>query len=342
MMTDVPPFSRAIRNGVDRRRILRAAGLLLAAVAVPQRIAAAEKPLRLAAVKFGSLSWLVETIRQLELDKKAGLVFEVVDVANNQAGPVALLSDGADVIVSDWTWSMRQRGLGEKLRFSPYSAALGSLVVPEGSPIKDIAGLKGKSLGVAGSPIDKSWLLLRAYATKTLGQDMASYARPSFGAAPLLNEEIRSGRIDAVLNFWPFAARLTGSGFRSILTVTEVMKDLGIDPVPALVGFTWKEEYEKSNGAAVATLLEVARQANAVLATDDAAWERLRPIVKPASDGEFKAIIAAYRAGIPGPWGAAEEASAKKLMQVLVDAGDAELMGHGTVFDPKLFRHATT
>lgn len=327
---------------MDRRRLLRAAGLTLAASALPRPLIAAAAPLRLASVKFGSLSWVIETIRALGLDKKAGLEIQVVDVANNQAGPVALLSGGADVIVSDWTWSMRQRGLGEKLRFSPYSSALGAVVVPAESDIKDIAGLKGKALGVAGSAIDKSWLLLRAYAKKTIGQDMAEYARPSFGAAPLLNEELRSGRIDAVLNFWTFAARLTGGGFRSILTVSDVMKDLGIDPVPALVGFTWKEEYEAAHGAEIAALLEAVRQANAVLATDDSAWERLRPLVKPASDGEFKAIIASYRSGIPGPWGAAEEEAAKKLMQVLVDAGDAELMGHGTVFDPKLFRHATT
>jgi len=327
---------------MDRRRLLQATGAAVAAAAVPRPLRAAGTPLRLASVKFGSLSWVIETIRARELDTKLGIDIQVVDVANNQAGPVALLSRGADVIVSDWTWSMRQRGLGEKLRFSPYSSALGAIVVPDQSEIKDIAGLKGKTLGVAGSPIDKSWLLLRAYAKKVIGQDMADYARASYGAAPLLNEELKSGRIDAVLNFWTYAARLTGSGYRSVLTISDVMKDLGIEPVPALVGFTWREDYETEHGTELAALLEAVREANAVLATDDAAWERLRPLVKPASDGEFKAIIAGYRSGIPGPWGAAEEEAAKKLMQVLLDTGDAELVGRGTVFDPKLFRHATT
>jgi NitT/TauT family transport system substrate-binding protein len=158
----------------------------------------------------------------------------------------------------------------------------------------------------------------------------------------LLAEEMRAGRMDAVLNYWTYAARLTGSGFKEILSISDVMKDLGIDPVPALVGFVWKESYEAAHGKEVATLLDVVRQANAMLATDDAAWERLRPIVKPASDGEFKAIVAAYRAGIPKPWGTAEVASAKKLMDVLVGAGDAELMGHGTEFDAKLFHDAAS
>lgn len=327
---------------IDRRRLLASTGLSLAAAAVPWPLRAGSNPLRLASVKFGSLSWVIATIHALELDKKAGLAIEVIDVASNQAGPVALLASGADVIVSDWTWAMRQRALGEKLKFSPYSSALGSVVVPEKSEISGIGGLEGKALGVAGSAIDKSWLLLRAYSKKVLGRDMAQYAHPSFGAAPLLAEEIRSGRIDAVLNFWTYAARLTGSGFKEILTIDDVMKDLGIDPVPALVGFIWKEDYEAAHGREIAQLLGIVQEANAVLAADDGAWERLRPLVKPASDGEFRSIIASYRAGIPKQWGDAEVKSAQKLMQVLVEAGDAELMGHGTEFDPKLFHHAET
>ncbi|WP_439544574.1 ABC transporter substrate-binding protein [Hyphomicrobium sp.] len=328
---------------IDRRRLLASAGAGLVAAAVPRAVhAAAAGTLRLASVKYGSLSWVIETIRALELDKKAGLALDVVEVASNQAGPVALLAGGADVIVSDWTWAMRQRSLGEKLKFSAYSSALGGVVVADNSPITGISGLDGKTLGVAGSAIDKSWLLLRAYSKKTIGQDMASYAHPQFGAAPLLAEQIRSGRIDAVLNFWTHAARLTGSGFKEILSIESVMKDLGIDPVPALVGFIWKESFEEAHSAQIEKLLNVVREANAVLATDDSAWDRLRPIVKPKSDGEYRSIMAAYRAGIPKPWGTAEIESARKLMQVLVDAGDAELMGRGTQFDVKLFHHATS
>lgn len=327
---------------IDRRRFLAHGGLALAMLAVPAPLRAAGAPLRIASVKYGSLAWVIETIRALELDRKAGLELEVIEVASNQAGPVALLSNGADVIVSDWTWAMRQRTLGEKLKFAPYSSALGSLVVPEHSDIKGIEDLKDKTLGVAGSAIDKSWILLRAYAQKQIGQDIARFAHPSFGAPPLLAEELRSGRIDANLNFWTHAARLTGSGFKEILTVSDIMKKLGIDPVPSLVGFIWKEEYEAAHGRELATFLKIVADANAVLATDDTAWERLRPLVRPASDGEFRAIIAAYRAGIPKPWGPAELQSAKKLMAVLVDAGDAELMGHGTEFDAKLFHNAAS
>ncbi|AHB49155.1 ABC transporter substrate-binding protein [Hyphomicrobium nitrativorans NL23] len=329
---------------IDRRRLLCGTGLAVAAGFVPWPLAAGGSgaPLRLASVRFGSLSWVIETVRALELDTKAGLPIEVIEVASNQAGPVALLGNGADVIVSDWTWAMRQRALGEKLKFAPYSSAVGALVVPNDSDIHGVQDLQGRQLGVAGSAIDKSWLLLRAYSQRLIGRDMARYARASYGAAPLLNEELRSGRIEAVLNFWTYAARLTGTGYREVISVGEIMKALGVDPVPSLVGFIWKESYEATNARELQTLLAVVQEANRILATDDSAWDRLRPLVKPESDGEFEAIKAAYRAGIPDAWGSAQTEAAKKLMEVLIEAGDAELIGHGTNFDPGLFHHAAT
>jgi NitT/TauT family transport system substrate-binding protein len=328
---------------ITRRDVLWGTALTVAGSSLPRLARATPAPLRVASVKFGSLSWVLETIRAEGLDKKAGVEFTVIEVASNQAGPVALLSDGADIIVSDWTWAMRQRSLGEALKFSPYSSALGALVVPQNSAVNDLVGLEGKSLGVAGSAIDKSWLLLRAYSRRKTGRDIAKIATTSFGAAPLLYEEIRAGRIDAVLNFWTYAARLTGSGFKSVLTISDVMKDLGIDPIPALVGFIWKEKLEAKDSARIAAFLSAVNEANALLLTNDGAWERLRPLVKPGSDGEFRALIASYRAGIPTRgWGEGETASAQKLMEVLVEAGDAELMGKGTHFDAKLFHNAAS
>jgi NitT/TauT family transport system substrate-binding protein len=327
---------------ISRRTLLGCAASMLAGAGLPARLRAATPALRVASVKYGSLSWVLETIRAEGLDKKAGIDIEVVDLASNQAGPVALLANGADIIVSDWTWAMRQRSLGEKLRFAPYSSALGALVVPKDSSILSLRDLDGRTLGVAGSAIDKSWLLLRAYSQKALGKDIAAVASTSFGAAPLLTEEIRSGRIDAVLNFWTHAARLTGSGFKSILSMKDVMKELGIDPVPSLVGFIWREEFEAAQGARIAAFLSAVAEANTLLAKSDAPWQRLKPLVKPATDAEFQAIIASYRAGIPGSWGEGEMRSAEKLMSLLVAAGDAELMGSGTKFDAKLFYHAAS
>lgn len=295
-------------------------------------------PLRVASVKFGTLGWLLETIKAEGLDKKHGLDLRIVDISNNQSSPIALYGGSADVVVSDWTWALRQRGMGEDLRFAPFSSSLGAVMVPEGSSIKTLADLEGKKLGVAGSAVDKSWLLLRAYTKKMLGKDLADLATPQYGAAPLLAEQLRDGRLDAVLNFWTFAARLEGTGFRRVISIRDVIKELGVDPPPALVGFIWQQKTEQKLGAQIKALLAAAAEGNAILASSDAAWERLRPLVKATSDKEFAALKSAYVAGVPGPWTDGDMQSAEKIMNLLIEGGDTELVGHDTRFDRKLFQ----
>ncbi len=98
---------------IDRRGILIAGGAVLASTAMPRVSFASAGTVRVTALKFGSLNWLLETIRAEGLAEKAGLTLEIITVATNQAGPVALLAGDADVIVSDWTWALRQRALGD-------------------------------------------------------------------------------------------------------------------------------------------------------------------------------------------------------------------------------------
>lgn len=319
------------------RRQALAAGIALTANSVWPRVARAATPVRLTSVKFGSVSWLIDTIRAEGIDKKHGLDIEVIEVANNPATPIALLSGSADVIVSDWTWALRQRAKGDDLKFAPYSAALGSLMVPKNSPVKSFADLVGKKIGVAGTGIDKSWILLRAYSRKILGKDIANVADPVFGAAPLVTAEFKNERLDAVLNFWTYAARLRAEGARELLSMSDVVKGLGVSPTPALVGFIWSEKAVADKGVPVDILLSAVADANAVLAKSDAAWERLRPLIRPASDAELAAIRDYYRSGITGAWGPAETSAAEKLTNLLIELGDAELVGDGTRFDQNLF-----
>src|SRR5262245_62043043 len=225
---------------ISRRSALREGAFALAGLALPTPGHVTPSSLRVSSLRFGSLSWLLDTIRDQGIDAKLAVKLDVVDAATSQAGPVALLAGDVDVILSDWMWALRQRSEGEDLLFAPYSSALGALMIPAGSPVRTLADLAGRRLGVAGGPIDKSWLLLRAYSRRTIGRDIADVARPVFAAAPLLTEEIRNGRIDAVLNFWTFAARLQGNGFVRLLDMAEVLKSLGIEPETKLVGFVFR------------------------------------------------------------------------------------------------------
>lgn len=322
---------------MTRRQALALAIAASSAPLLARTTLAATQVVRLTSVKLGSVGWLIETIRAEGLDKTHGFDLQTIEVANNQAAPIALLAGEADITVSDWTWALRQRAKGLDFKFASYSSALGGLVVPKGSPVKTLADLEGKKLGVAGSSTDKSWILLRAYVKKTLDKDLGQMCETVFGAAPLVTEEFKAGRLDACLNFWTFAARLTGSGARQIVTMADVIKQLDVSPAPALVGFIWSEKAAKDKQVPVENFLAAVRDANAVLAKDEAAWERLKPLVKAANDSEFSALKAAFRAGVTAPWSAADTASAEKLTKLLTELGDTDLAGNGTRFDPNLF-----
>ena len=330
---------------MDRRTLLLGSVALATAGGLSPVVAQTPAtPFKVGAVKFGSLNWLMETIKSEGIDTKLGLELAAVELSNNQAGPISLLSGGSDLIVSDWPWALRQRGMGEALKFAPYSSTLGGVVVPASSTIKTLTDLEGRRIGVAGSGIDKSWLLLQAYSRKKLNFDIATKATVQFGAAPLLSEQVRDGSLDAVLNFWTQNVRLSTLGFRQVIGMKGVLSELAIDPIPAFVGFIWKEQTQAAKEPQLLAFLKAVEQANALLAGSDAkadaAWDRIKPLMKAASDEEAKALRAAYTSGISAPWTSADMKSADKIISLLIDAGDTEFVGAGTKFDPKLFHVA--
>ena len=149
--------------------------------------------IRLAVQKTGTFSWELAAIRADGLDKEADLSLDVTELASPEAGKIALRAGNADIILSDWLWVSRERKLGAKLTFYPYSSALGAVMVPASSPIKSLADLKGRKLAVGGGPIDKSWLLLQAR-MKQDGIDLKSEATIVYGAPPLIAARARSPR----------------------------------------------------------------------------------------------------------------------------------------------------
>jgi NitT/TauT family transport system substrate-binding protein len=307
--------------------------LLLAAQ--PARAAEA---LRLGLLKFGTVSWEVETLRRLGLDGKAGLELEVIDLANPEAGKIALLGGSVDVIVSDWLWTARQRAEGEALSFVPYSGAVGALMVPPDSPIRTPADLKGKRIGVAGGPLDKSWLLVRGLAKQEHGFDPATASDPVFAAAPLLSQQAEARQLDAVLTYWNFAARLEAKGFRRLLDVEEVGARLGGGGVrvPSL-GYVFREEWARTHPQAIAAFFNATLEAKAALAANDAAWEPLRPLMRAEDETTFRALRDGYRAGIPRRWGEAEMRAAEGIFAVLAGLGGAPLVGKAERLPPGTF-----
>ena len=71
--------------------------------------------MRLAIQATGTFGWELAVARAYGLDKQAGIDFQTTELATTEAGKIALVGGGADIILSDWLWVARERGLGNDL-----------------------------------------------------------------------------------------------------------------------------------------------------------------------------------------------------------------------------------
>lgn len=315
--------------------------LLAAAIFAAAPIAAhcGAETIRVAVQKTGTFAWELAVIRAHGLDKQADLSIQPVELATPEAGKIALRAGNADIMVSDWLWVSRERGLGAKLTFYPYSSALGAVMVPDSSPIRTLADLKGRKLAVAGGPIDKSWLLLQA-SLKQDGIDLKSEASIVYGAPPLLAAKALGGEMDAVLNYWNFSAALEAKGFRRVAGIEDILPKLGAKGRIAMVGYVFDEGWASANEDAVARFIAMTRKAKEILSASDAEWEKIAPLTGAADAASLRVYRNRYREGIPHRLIADEEADARVLYRVLADIGGRELVGPAQELDPGTFYHA--
>src|SRR5919197_3290727 len=239
-----------------------------------QTSATAADRIRLAVQRTGTLAWELDVIRVHGLDRKFDLAIETIELASTEAGKIALKGGSADLMLSDWLWVARERSLGDNLVFYPSSSTLGAVMVPAHSSIREIVGLRGKTLAVAGGPLDKSWLLLQALARQS-GLDLKRQATVVYGAPPLLSEKALQGEVDATLTFWNFCAELESKGYRRAIAMDDVVRGLGARGPVALVGDTFDGGWATKNKATVDRFLEAVTQAKEILATSEAEWQRL-------------------------------------------------------------------
>jgi NitT/TauT family transport system substrate-binding protein len=328
----------------NRRRVLAALGSGAAAFGLRRLTARAATPdpaaapdLRIGILKFGSVAWQLDVISRHGLDSAEKIRIEIVELASSQATLVALQAGRVDVVVSDLLWVARQRAGGANWAFVPYSSALGAVVVPAQSPIRSFGDLTGRHLGIAGGPLDKSWLLLRLLSRRRTGQDLDTLVDKAFGAPPLLSEQMTEGRLDAVLTYWQFAARLEARGARRLLGMDEVMTELGIAEKVPLVGYVLSQGWAATHAAATAGFFRAIRRADDILATSDAEWQVIAPLTGAADAGELDGLRDAYRRGIPDKTGGDRRAAAERLFELFAGIGGEPLVGPSPRLPPGTF-----
>ena len=291
---------------------------------------------RVGVLKFGTVHWELDVIKTHAFAEKQGIDLQIVELGSKRATAVALQGGGADVIVTDWIWVSRQRAEGRDYAFAPYSLSVGGLMVRPDAGISELADLRGRKVGVAGGPVDKSWLLLQAYA-KRGGLDLSVSIEPTFGAPPLLNELIKRGDLPAVLNFWHYNARLKAAGMQELLTAADILPALGVErPIP-LLGWVFNRSWAKDHREALDGFLRASYSAKHLLLESDAEWTRLEPKMKVSDAPTAAALRDAYRLGIPREFGKADREAAAQAFAILAREGGEKLVGSSHTLMPETF-----
>lgn len=278
---------------------------------------AALPEIRLSVLQFGTADWELAAMKGAGFDKANGFKLTVQKVANLGASHLAVTSGSADAAVADLLWTQSQYARGMAYRYLPFSASIGEIVVPAGSPVRSVSDLKGLRLGIAGGPDSKGWKLLLAKAGQQ-NIDLEAETTKQYAAPPLLNEGLRRGQLDAVVTYWHFAARLKSDGrFRSALSMKELLQQLKLDSNLPMLGYVFREDWADSNPSLVAGFDRALKQTMRQLRQDQTSWEPLRSLMQATDDETFEALRDGFIEGMPAPLTSAKMTDLRTLLELL-------------------------
>jgi NitT/TauT family transport system substrate-binding protein len=292
--------------------------------------------IRLGVQATGTLAWELAVLQNDAQFKADDFRIETQLLANAEAGKIALQSGAVDMIVSDWIWVSRLRADGADFTFYPYSTMAGALMVPQHSAIQSIKDLQGKRLGIAGGELDKNWLLLQALAQKNQF-DLNSSVEKIFGAPPLIDQQLKQGRVDAALNYWHFAAKLESQGYRQILDGKGLLQALGIKAIVPSIGYVFKQEWATSHKPGLQAFLRASAKAKNVLCTDENTWQRTLPVIQTSDKAEQDRLRQGYCEGEIKDWGAPGQQAAEEIYGLLRTLSNNQLTGKSEHVQPGTF-----
>lgn len=290
----------------------------------------------------GSPSWIMRTIQRRELDRRHGFELRLDlggdEVRQRREATAAVLADGgADVIDTDWLSiaRLRREGLGVTAVF-PYGRILGGVVVPDASPVRDLPGLGGRTIGVVHAR-DKNWLVLRAAGLARHGVDLARQASVvELGSKTLLLDALERGAVDAAALYWHLVPPLVAGGrFRQLCDVLDLVEEVS-GASPPTTFFVLREEFVAGRRDLVRAFVAAYREAVRALRASPAAWAEA--VGGPAlAAGAAAGLRASWARRVCADWGPGDVRALSRLFHVLRDLAGHEAVGGLDVLPPGMF-----
>jgi NitT/TauT family transport system substrate-binding protein len=308
-------------------------GVVLTVLSAPASAAQDAIPapvLRIALEAGGTFTWVLRVVHTLGLDRRHGVTLEPTPFATKAAAEAALRAGDADVKVDDWLFVSWARARGLRVRaVDGFSNSVGGVVVRSDGPIRTIADLRHRRLGVT-SIADKGYLALRAVAAAQGGFDLQS-ASDVFPAAPLLlTQLLERGDVDAIVQYWQFIPRLVSTGrFRELASTAALVRRLapGAD-LPFLV-IVATDDVIRSRPDLVRAFLASVREGAAALGARRDLWDALFDdgVLGVPDRALIPGLMARYRTGMAGRWDQATIDGLGALTARLVKVAGPDIVG---------------
>lgn len=294
----------------------------------------ANDKLKIGVLSYGTVNWELDVLKHHNLDKKYGFDLELVNIASKNAQSIALLANEVDMIVHDWVWINLQKSKNRDYMFYPYSKATGTLVVNQN--IKDFADLKEKELGIAGESTLKLGFYLRLFMKKYQKdfQDEVSvlYASPSILYLKMLNNSL-----DAAINFWHFNSKLEPKGIRPLISIKEVLNEIGIKSDIPFIGWTFSKKFAMKNKKLINSFISASHEAKEILKNSDEEWNRIKRIMKVKDIKTFNALKNGYKKGIINHLDKTTIEDMKKVYTILAKQSGFKYVDKNSTLDESIF-----
>lgn len=310
-------------------RILFLLSLLFSSL-VLAKDAFAKDVVRVGVLQYGTVNWEMQAIEHLGLQKNDDIQVEAIPLASTQALLVALQGGKVDVILNDWLWVARQKGLGREYRFAPYSSNGGQLVVRNNANIHSLSDLKGKTIGIAGGKTNKNWVLFKTFIQQQTGLILGKDIAVKFGAPPMLNALVKQGDLDGVLNFWHYAAQLNAEGMPTLLTMEDLLQASGIETKLPVLGWVFSENWANEHRSAINQFLALSADVKHKMKEQDDVWQSLPAFTRYPQPAQ-PYLIAGFREGVlTHVTEQTEPAMAKVFAMLVANQEDNDVTGNLT------------
>ena len=224
----------------------------------------------------GTQLFPVKIMQSKGIAAKHGIDMDLMVVASPQASYTAMQTGDIQIGFTGWIVIATLREKGFKLT-NVYSmiSYTNDVMVKEDSPIKSIADLKGRRVGLFGGPNTATTWLYRLIAERFYAFDPMKDSKIHFGAPPLLMGMIDRGDLDAVLVLDPFISQMLETGkYRSVGNLGEIWRQK-MNQNPMLVAVTVDEIWAKAHPDVVKRFVAAFREALIYLKDTPEAWGEL-------------------------------------------------------------------